>query len=112
MQEDYFDAVTGAWDMEGLQDDLRLAQATPVSMQVAVFDVCALRLYRLQTADASGERTAHSLEDRMVSFPPFQHLHKSEFPRLPVYLSPSDVAGVYLKRRIHPKLCPLSHSHL
>lgn len=48
MQEDYFDAVTGAWDMEGLQDDLRLAQATPVSMQVAVFDVCALRLYRLQ----------------------------------------------------------------
>ncbi|CAK9058873.1 unnamed protein product [Durusdinium trenchii] len=27
-KEDYFDAVTGAWDMEGLQDDLRLAQAS------------------------------------------------------------------------------------
>ncbi|CAJ1357335.1 unnamed protein product, partial [Effrenium voratum] len=26
-QEDYFDAATGNWDLEGLQDDLRLAQA-------------------------------------------------------------------------------------
>lgn len=25
-QEDYFDADTGQWDIEGLQDDLRLAK--------------------------------------------------------------------------------------
>lgn len=26
LQEDYFDAASGVWDMDGLQDDLRLAK--------------------------------------------------------------------------------------
>lgn len=47
-EEDYYDSSSGAWDVEGLQDDLKLAQALD-SVDIALHTLAFVTIFMLYT---------------------------------------------------------------